>query len=1050
MLQRWMLGLSVLAMLGEAGVGAARAETPPPARAVIDFNHEIRPILSNSCFTCHGPDSHARKAKLRLDLVGDDAHAMHDNGIPFVAGDLAKSEAIRRITSTDPDEKMPPPKSGKRLSARQIELLKKWVLAGAKYEKHWAFIPPKRSALPEVKDAAWCRNPIDRFILARLEAEGLKPSKEADKVTLCRRLHLDLLGLPPTPKEVDDFVADNSPDAYEKLVDSLLANPHYGERMALDWLDAARFADTHGYHIDAGRDQSRWRDWVIDAFNKDEPFDQFTVEQLAGDLLPNSTDDQKIATGFVRNNMINFEGGAIPQEYLTAYLMDRVNTTSMVWLGLTLQCCECHDHKFDPFTQKNYYQMYAFFNAVPERGLDGQKGNAEPVLATPTRAEKQLLAAIAASMKAVEGQLTGPKPDLDAEQAAWEKTAAVQAHTDWIVLDPTSMKSAGGAMLKIGEDQSIRADGPNPTDDVYTIAAPAGIKVVTAIRLEALPDDKLNGKGPGRSINGNMVLTNVELTAGTGTGAAAKAAKFKAASADFSQEKYPVANAIDDDPQTGWAIFPEVGKPHAAVFELAEPVHNDGKVNLTITLAFKSGFGGHQLGHFRLSVTNSTSPHGVDLTPANIRHIVAIAPETRTEAQRAELRSWFRENVATSTRNLRQRLAALTKEKEAVIRNEPNTMVMAEMAKPRDTFILSRGQYDKPGEKVTADVPESLMPLQAGLPHNRLGLARWIVSPEQPLTSRVIVNRYWQSLFGIGIVKTVADFGSQGEEPTHPQLLDWLAVQFMEGDESPTTVAGAGAKPWDVKAMLKLMVMSSTYRQSSVATPEQVAADPENRMLARGARFRLPAEFIRDEALAASGLLSDEIGGRSVEPYQPAGLWEELMSRGDGAKWTAQVYKQDHGKDLYKRTMYTFWKRSSPPASLSTFDAPDRETCTVQRSRTNTPLQALVLMNDPTYVEASRKLAERAMTEAASGDDAKINMMFRLIVARAPTAAEVAVLKRVFVRQHELYQKNPQAAAKFLAVGESPRNEKLDQAELAAWATVASVMLNLDEAITKG
>ncbi|MDB5357916.1 MAG: Protein of unknown function (DUF1553)/Protein of unknown function (DUF1549)/Planctomycete [Phycisphaerales bacterium] len=1034
-----VLGLAVAGI----GTGAPSAPAPKPSADHLEFNRDIRPILSNSCFTCHGPDRAQRKAKLRLDMP-EDALAPHENGTPLVPGDLSKSEIIARITSTNPDEQMPPPKSDRKISAAQIELLKKWVQQGAKYQKHWSFLPPVRAPLPEVKNATWCRNTIDRFILARLEAEGLSPAPEADKITLCRRLYLDLLGLPPTPKDVDEFVHDPSPEAYEKLVDKLLRDPHYGERMALDWLDASRFADTHGYHIDAGRDQTRWRDWVIDAFNKDMPFDQFAVEQLAGDLLPNSTPDQKIATGFVRNNMINFEGGAIPEEYLTAYIMDRVNTTSTVFLGLTVGCCQCHDHKFDPLTQKDYYQLYAFFNRVPENGLDGRTGNAGPLLATPTKEQQKQLDALAMSMKEIEQQLTGPMPEVDAAQEQWELAAAAENPAQWKPLDPSEMKSIGGATLAKKDDHSILAGGTNAANDTYTLIAFVAEQDLTAIRLEALPENHLSAHGPGRSDNGNIVLTDVRISAGPETDPSTqKQLKIKTASADFSQDNFPVANAIDSDPKTGWAIYPEVGKPHAAVFELEEPIHHDGPIILTVTLAFDSQFGQHQLGHFRLSATTAKNPHGTDGVPAKVREILAVASDQRTDAQRAELRKFFRSTVSAAAKGLSEQLAKLRKEKQTIEKQVPTTMVMAEMPKPRDTFILIRGQYDKHGDKVYADTPVALGALPADAPHDRLGLARWIVAPEQPLTGRVIVNRYWQSIFGTGLVKTAEDFGSQGEEPTHPLLLDWLAVEFTNPSDPSTA-------KWDVKAFIKLIMTSATYRQSSVASPELLARDPENRLLARGARLRLPAEFIRDQALAMSGLLNDEIGGKSVSPYQPPGLWEELMSRSDGANWTAQTYTQDHGKDLYRRTMYTFWKRTSPPPSLATFDAPDRETCTVRRARTNTPLQALVLMNDPTYVEASRKLAERMMTEAGADPDAKIAFAFRLATARGPRAQEMAVLRKIYQQQLAVYQKDAEAAKKLLGVGESPRNEKLNQAELAAWSTVASVVLNLDETITKG
>ena len=1037
---RVRMAAALLPCLFAAAVYGADAQVN---RAPIDFNHTIRPILSNNCFTCHGPDSHQRKADLRLDQ-SDDAYAKHRSGMPIVRGDVAASQVAKRIVSTDADERMPPPDSGKKLSPQQIELLRDWIAQGGKYEKHWAFIAPRRPALPAVNNASWCVNPIDRFVLARLESEGLTPSPAADRVTLCRRVYLDLIGLPPTPAQVDAFVGDRAPDAYEKLVDRLLANPHYGERMALDWLDAGRFADTHGYHIDSGRNQTLWRDWVIKAFNDNKPFDQFTIEQLAGDLLPNATNDQKIATAFVRNNMVNFEGGAIPEEYLTAYIMDRVSTTSTVFLGLTLQCAQCHDHKFDPLSQKNYYQMYAFFNAVPERGLDGAHGNAGPLLATPTSAQQHQLDEIAQKSASLEQQISALRAEADAAQRRWEEQSApVASAAQWSTLNPAQATSQARATLKIDRDGSVRASGKNPDSDAYTIVLPTTLSKVTAIRLEALPEPKLKAGGPGRSDNGNMVLTHISLKAGVGSDpAAARELKFNSASADFSQERFPVDSIIKTHATAGWAIYPRVGEPHQAVFVLDRPVENTGSLTLTLTLEFNSDYPRHQLGYFRIAATDAADPRAVDPTPEPIAKIRDISPEKRTPSQATELQAYFRRNIFAPTRALMEAMAKLALQKSAIEEKVPTTMVMSEMAKPRDTFILQRGQYDKPGEHVTADVPEQIAPWPAGAPHNRLGLAQWLVSPEQPLTSRVIVNRYWQGFFGTGIVKTAEDFGSQGEEPTHEQLLDWMAVQFQRGDETTT--------PWNLKAMLKMIVMSSTYRQLSAASPELIARDPENRLLARGPRMRLHAELIRDEALAISGLLNDEIGGQSVSPYQPPGLWDELMSRDDGDRFTAQKYKQDHGKNLYRRTMYTFWKRSCPPPSLATFDAPDRETCVVRRARTNTPLQALVLMNDPTYVESARKLAERILIDGGADDDSKIVLAFRLATSRAPRPEEIAVLRRIHDRERAVFAKDAAAAEQLLSVGESPRNTKLDAADLAAWSTVCSVILNLDETITKG
>jgi len=764
------------------------------AEPAIDFNRDIRPILSDNCFKCHGPDEKERKANLRLDVR---AVAVERKAI--VPSKSGESKLIARISSSDEAMRMPPAKTGKHLKPEQVALLKRWIDEGASYSQHWAFVPPVRPALPGVKNPGWVRTPVDRFILQQLERSGLLPTPEADRVTLIRRLTLDLTGLPPTPAEVDAFVHDQSPAAYAKLVERLLKSPHYGERMALDWLDAARFADTHGYHIDSGRDMTKWREWVIEAFNSNKPFDQFTIEQLAGDLLPNASVAQRIASGFNRNHMINFEGGAVPEEYHTAYIVDRVNTTATVWLGLTVGCAQCHDHKYDPISQKEFYQLYAFFYNVPENGLDGSKGNAAPMLRAPTTEQQQKL------------------DDLDRQIKALEAKAK-------------------------------------------------------------LPD--------------------------------AKEAK--------------------------------------------------------------------------------------------------------------------------------QELAKIRKERDALDRTIPSAMVMQEMPRPRDTFVLIRGQYDKKGEKVTANVPAFLPPFPKDAPPNRLALARWLVDPNHPLTARVIVNRYWQMFFGTGLVKTSEDFGSQGEWPSHPELLDWLATEFIRTG-------------WDVKAMIRMLVMSATYRQSSSIADAKTnlqSADPDNRLLSRAPRIRLPAEFIRDQALAAAGLLNPEIGGKSVSPYQPPGLWEELMSRADGANWSAQTYTQSHGKDLYKRTMYTFWKRTCPPAQLATFDAPDRETCTVRRARTNTPLQALILMNDPTYVEASRKLAERVLTEAKTDAD-RLTLVFRLVVARTPNPDETRILVRVLERQHEVFRKDPERARKLLSVGESSRNEKLEVAALAAWTTVASVVLNLDETVTR-
>ena len=1009
----------------------ASGQAPSDPAATISYNRQIRAILSNNCFKCHGPDARQRKAGLRLDQREEALRPTESGRVVIVPKDSAQSELVKRIMSDDPAQVMPPPDSGKQLTPAEKDLLKNWIDQGANWQRHWSFIPPERPAMPAVQHADWVRNPIDAFVLARLEEAGLSPSTEADKVTLIRRLTLDLTGLPPTPQEVDDFLADDAPDAYSRCVERLLASPHHAERLALEWLDAARFADTHGYHIDSGRDMSRWREWVIESFQQNRPFDQFTVEQLAGDLLPEATLEQKIASGFNRNHMINFEGGAIPEEYHTAYIVDRVNTTCTVWLGLTVGCAQCHDHKYDPITQKDYYQLFAFFHNVPENGLDGTKGNAAPMIPTPSRAQQQELDRLASSIRDLEALMAGDLPEVDRAQATWEADALSAEPSSWTPLEPGEFKAASGAVLTRLEDRSLLASGENPATETYTITCATDLKPITALRVEALPDEHLSANGPGRSANGNVVLSDVRLALGDGT-----ALKFKASSADFSQQDYPVTQAMDDQPQTGWAIFPEVGKPHHAIFELEQPLELAAGASLVVTLDFQSQFAQHQLGRFRISVTNSTRPHEPSALPAPVREALAIVADQRTGEQRALLRAYYREQVSDDLEPRHAELAELLKSQGELQKQIRTTMVMQEMDQPRDTFLLIRGQYDKHGEKVTPAVIANLAPLPAGQPANRLGLARWLVDRSQPLTARVAVNRYWQIYFGTGLVKTSEDFGSQGEWPSHPDLLDWLAVEFMESG-------------WDVRHIQRLLVTSATYRQRSHVTPDLLSRDPENRLLARASRPRLNAEFIRDQALSVAGLLDTRIGGPSVSPYQPAGIWEDLASREDGANWTAQTYTQSHGADLYRRTMYTFWKRTSPPPTLATFDAPDRETCTVRRSRTNTPLQALILMNDPTYMEASRKLAERMLKEAGPEQADRVALGFRLVLARRPTEQESRVLSRVFEEQWAVFRQDPAAATKVLSIGEANRDETLDVAELGAWTIVANVLLNLDETLTR-
>ncbi len=988
----------------------------------IDFNRDIRPLLSDRCFACHGPDDHERKARLRLDHRDHALAPAKSGAAAIVPGRPQESELVNRLLTSDADDHMPPASTGKKLSPEQITLLQRWIAEGAEYRAHWSFVPPQRPPLP-----APAAHPIDGLVEARLAAEGLTPAPQADRTSLIRRATLDVTGLPPTPEEVDAFLADTAPKAYEKLVDRLLDSPRYGERMAVEWLDAARYADTHGYHLDSGRDMTAWRDWVIRAFNENKPFDAFTVEQLAGDLLPEATREQKIASGFNRNHMINYEGGAIPEEYQYAYLVDRVNTTSTVWLGLTMACSQCHDHKYDPLSKAEYYQFLGFFNSIDERGLDGNKGNASPLLKLSSPDQEKRLAELTDRLRAAEEKLKGPLPEIDAAQTAWETSLRSPSAVAWSPLNPTEAVAASGATLTRGEDATFTARGANPATEAYTLRFDAPLPHPRALRLEVLADESLPAHGPGRAGNGNFVLSSIRLLAGE------RVLDFASASADFSQNGYPISATLDAKPDTGWAVDGGQGQSHVAIFQLKEPAPTGP---LQLELRFDSGLEGHAFGRFRLSVTDAPEAHGAGALPENLRAIVARDSAQRSVEDAATLRKHFREKISGDYRAQADALAALRKERDEFDRSIPSTMVMAELEKPRDTFIRLRGQYDKLGDKVAPGVPAALPPLPPNTTPNRLALARWLVDPKHPLTARVTVNRYWQMYFGTGLVKTAEDFGSQGEWPSHPELLDWLAREFVESG-------------WNVKHLQRLILTSATYQRTSRVPKAAYLADPENRLLARGARLRLQAEFIRDQALAISGLLNGEIGGRSVSPYQPTGLWEELSMREDSKNFSAQFFVQSQGADLYRRSMYTFWKRSSPPPQMSTFDAPDRETCTVRRPRTNTPLQALVTLNDPTYIEASRKLGERLMKRPGSDRD-RVRWAFRLATARPPSAAEEEVLLRTLEQQRAHYRGQPAAAEQLLAHGEAARDGALDVPELAAWTVLSSTVLNLDEALTKG
>lgn len=995
----------------------------------IQFNRDIRPILSDHCFSCHGPDSAARQAELRLDQRDAATQPAESGQTAIVPKDVSASEIIRRVTAEDPDIRMPPADGPKRLTDEQIRMLRAWIEQGAEYQPHWAFVPPKPVRVPDTAGSKWPRNRIDHFILARLVRERLTPAKEASRETLIRRVAFDLTGLPPTIQEMDQFLCDDAPRAFERMVDRYLASPSYGEHMARYWLDLARYADTNGYQYDTEREQWVWRDWVIDAYNRNQPFDEFTVEQLAGDLLPNATPQQRLATGFNRNHGITIEGGIIDEEYRTEYVMDRLVTTGAVWMGLTVGCARCHDHKFDPLSQKEFYQLYAYFNQVPERGMRGFA----PQERIPSPLAASVNEKLNSELKLLREQLNHPQ-DIEQPLERWAATLAESPESGWETLPPLSATSSGGTTLTKLDDHSLIAGGANPRKDIYEITARTDSTQLTAVRLEALTHSSLPGGGPGRHSNSNFVLSEFELTAvSLKDPSMTQRVSFVRAVADYSQAGYEITKAIDGTVagNNGWAVDgPTRKKPATAMFVAKDPFGFAGGTELRFRLRHEANFATHGVGRPRLSVT-SDSPQTLSLegVPADIRHIAAKRKSRRRASESAALRKYFLQHHDPRTA-LRERVAALEKQLATAY---PATMIMQDLPQPRTTFVLNRGQYNEPAEQVSPGVPAVFPPLPADAPSSRLGFAQWLVHPDHPLTARVAVNRYWQRLFGVGLVKTSEDFGVQGELPSHPELLDWLALEFIRSG-------------WDIKHIQRLMVTSATYRQSSHAGTEAWQRDPDNRLLARGPRMRLSAEQIRDAALAISGRLVPTRGGRSVFPYQPPGLWMELNNR----PGYSREYPRGSGDDLYRRSIYTFWKRTVPSPMMKTLDAPEREFCTVRRSRTNTPLQALLLLNGPQFVEAARHLGERMMREGGSTTEQRIAFAFRLVTAREPGRVELSVLLDAWNSEWQRCRDDPAAANSLLKVGESQSDARLDRAELAAFASVARLLLNLNEAITKG
>lgn len=1041
--RHWFAGLLLAASV--SGMNSWLPSSADAAEATLDFNRDVRPILSDRCFSCHGPDSEDRQAGLRLDLR-DAAIAALDSGMTAVVpGDPAKSEIIARITSSDPDVVMPPPRFNKPITPAEADILKRWISEGAEYRGHWAFERVERPAVPEVKDTAWPKTPIDRFILARLEQEGLAPNPEADRVTLARRLALDITGLPPVPAAVDAFLADTSPAAYETYVDSLLASPHYGERMAIEWLDAARYADSSGYQTDSSRQNWPWRDWLIKAYNDNLPFDQFTIYQLAGDMLESPTRDQIVATGFNRNHRLNGEGGIIAEEWRVETVIDRVETTGQTWMALSVGCARCHDHKYDPLSQKEFYSLFALFNNVPETGTNqGSQhrggGNIDPVHLLPSPEQERELARLAQVVADAEAAVKAEGANIDALVAQWEESirpAIAAPQEAWEPFEPLELRSAGGATFRRSEDGSWFVEGKLPPKDTYEFETLVPADKLGGIRLELLSDTSLPAGGFSRSGNGNVVVTKIEAEIEPPGDAKVIPVELVRAEASYEQNGWPASSVLQlkGEKGKGWAIDghdPEKRMPRQIAVFPAKPMTMPENARLVVRIR-QEALDGHSFGRFRLAFSgDDPSMLGVDGSklPQAVKDAIAVEPAKRSPQQKAEIAKFYRANVDGPIRRAEAARDAAKKSVESFKDSLPSAMVMKEGA-VREAFVLNRGEYDKRGEKVTAALPAFLPQLPEGTKPDRLALAKWLVSRDHPLTSRVWVNRMWERLFGTGLSKTSENLGSQAEYPSHPELLDWLAAEFMESG-------------WDMKRFVKLVVTSAVYRQNATVTPEKLAQDPANRLLARAPRIRLPGEAVRDAALAASGLLVPTIGGPSVRPWMPDGVWDETSKYGD-----LRGYKPDTGAGRYRRTMYTVWKRTAAPPTMLLFDAPNRETCIVKRSRTNTPLQALALLNETTFVESAHGLANRMVTEGGATPAERIAHGFRLAIGRKPTADELAALVDGFDADRAAFTAVPERAERYAAVGLVKKPDAVPAADFAAYSLAANVIINLDEFVMR-
>lgn len=1023
--------LSLAVRADEAPVAA-----PKPA-AQIDFVREIQPIFAARCYDCHGPET--QESGLRLDLQRR-ALTGGDSGAAIVPGKSADSLLLDYVAGTDPDSVMPP--DGEPLSAEQVALLRAWIDQGAHWpdsadgdaqnveSDHWAWQPLGPAEVPELEDAGWVRNPIDAFVLGKLRSQDVEPSAQADRYTLARRLSLDLLGLTPPLEEVDAFAADESPDAYENLVDRMLESPHFGERWGRHWLDKARYADSDGYEKDRPRPNAwRYRDWVIDAINRDMPFDQFTVEQIAGDLLPEAGEMQKLATAFHRQTLTNTEGGTDQEEFRVEAVFDRVETTGTVWLGLTVGCARCHSHKYDPITQRDYYRLFAFFNNGDEADTEVQISDAEVARYEREQAEHD------AELSRLQASLKEAKSKLGPGQAEWEKQIQEQLQVEadnppeFHPLQVVSV-DADKAKFETLDDGSVRVSGPLRDNSEYTVVATSDVRPISGFRLEVLADDSLPERGPGRRANGNFVLTDFRLCvppAEAEAGAEAETnAAWRFARADYEQKGFPASKAIDKDEKTGWAVGGATGKNHAAVFSLERPIEQAaaGVAEFKFVLTQKYG-GKHAIGRFRISAMTGIAPD--PMLPDGVRDVLATEPSQRDDKQSKLLLEHYA-RIDPTTGGLLRQIAELKKNPP----KSPNMKVRViaqRTEEPRTTRMLRRGDFLQPMTEVTPgviEVLEGLRPEDSELPGDRLELARWLVSAENPLSARVAVNHLWSHLFGTGLVRTPNDFGTRGELPTHPELFDWLAGEYIR-------------LGWSRKALIKLIVMSATYRQSSARRPEMDAIDPLNTLLHRQNRFRVEGEIVRDLTLEVAGLLSPKIGGPSVFPPMPEDV--AALSYANNFKW-----KTSEGEDRYRRGMYTFYKRTAPHPNLTAFDCPDANVTCVDRSESNTPLQALTTLNNTVFLEAAQAMARRLLTEDLAGDSERLALGLRLCTTGPPGEEELAQFNALLADSRNWYREHTEEAAQLVGdyAGEGVANE-----ETAAWITVCRILLNLDGFLTR-